>query len=315
MTSLRLAFMGSPNFSIPTLDALLAAGHDIACVYTQPPKPAGRGKKLRQTDVHLHAESLGLEVRTPKSLKGAEAQADFAALELDAAVVIAYGLILPQAILDAPRIGAMNLHGSILPRWRGAAPIQRAIMAGDDMTGVDAMVMEAGLDTGPVLASETCRIFPFDTAGDLHDRLAGLAAELAPRALAGWAEGALEPVVQPENGVTYAAKITAQDQRIDWSKPAEQVDWQIRGLSPFPGAWFEWTPPGEDAPLRVKALMSCLADGEADATPGDVLDDKLTIACGSGAVQIQRLQRPGRGPMAANDFLRGSPISRGTRVA
>lgn len=315
MTSLRLAFMGSPAFSIPTLDALLAAGHDIACVYTQPPKPAGRGKKLRQTDVHVHAESLGLEVRTPKSLKGAEAQADFAALELDAAVVIAYGLILPQAILDAPRIGAMNLHGSILPRWRGAAPIQRAIMAGDDMTGVDAMVMEAGLDTGPVLASETCRIFPFDTAGDLHDRLAGLAAELAPRALAGWAEGALEPVVQPENGVTYAAKITAQDQRIDWSKPAEQVDWQIRGLSPFPGAWFEWTPPGEDAPLRVKALMSCLADGEADATPGDVLDDKLTIACGSGAVQIQRLQRPGRGPMAANDFLRGSPISRGTRVA
>ncbi|MEL6567646.1 MAG: methionyl-tRNA formyltransferase [Pseudomonadota bacterium] len=312
---MRLAFMGSPAFSIPTLDALLAAGHDIACVYTQPPKPAGRGKKLRQTDVHVHAESLGLEVRTPKSLKGAEAQADFAALELDAAVVIAYGLILPQAILDAPRIGAMNLHGSILPRWRGAAPIQRAIMAGDDMTGVDAMVMEAGLDTGPVLASETCRIFPFDTAGDLHDRLAGLAAELAPRALAGWAEGALEPVVQPENGVTYAAKITAQDQRIDWSKPAEQVDWQIRGLSPFPGAWFEWTPPGEDAPLRVKALMSCLADGEADATPGDVLDDKLTIACGSGAVQIQRLQRPGRGPMAANDFLRGSPISRGTRVA
>ncbi|MEO0816191.1 MAG: methionyl-tRNA formyltransferase [Pseudomonadota bacterium] len=312
---MRLAFMGSPAFSIPTLDALLAAGHDIACVYTQPPKPAGRGKKLRQTDVHAHAEALGLEVRTPKSLKSADAQADFAALELDAAVVIAYGLILPQAILDAPRIGAMNLHGSTLPRWRGAAPIQRAIMAGDDMTGVDAMVMEAGLDTGPVLASETCRIFPFDTAGDLHDRLAGLAAELAPRALAGWAEGALEPVAQPENGVTYAAKITAQDQRIDWSKPAEQVDWQIRGLSPFPGAWFEWTPSGEDAPLRVKALMSCLADGEANAAPGDVLDDKLTIACGSGAVQIQRLQRPGRGPMAATDFLRGSPISRATRLA
>ncbi|MEL6664146.1 MAG: methionyl-tRNA formyltransferase [Pseudomonadota bacterium] len=313
MTRLRIIFMGSPDFSVPTLDALIAAGHDIVCVYTQPPKPAGRGKKLRPTPVHAHAEQLGLDVRTPKSLKSEEEQAAFAALEADAAVVIAYGLILPQAILDAPRIGAMNLHGSTLPRWRGAAPIQRAIMAGDEMTGVDAMVMEAGLDTGPVIASESCRIFPFDTAGDLHDRLAGLAAELAPRALQSWADGSLVPVPQPEDGVTYAHKITAEDQRIDWTRPANEIDAQIRGLSPFPGAWFEWTPPGETEPVRMKALLSAMASEGGVAAPGEVLDNALTVACDEGAVQIKRLQRPGRGPMEATDFLRGTPIAQGTR--
>ncbi|MEM9738538.1 MAG: methionyl-tRNA formyltransferase [Pseudomonadota bacterium] len=315
--SLRIAFMGSPGFSVPTLDAVLAAGHEIVCVYTQPPKPAGRGKTLRPTPVHAHAEALGLPVRTPKSLKSPAAQADFAALMADATVVIAYGLILPQAILDASRIGAMNLHASTLPRWRGAAPIQRAIMAGDTLTGVDAMVMEAGLDTGPVLASEYCRIFPFDTAEDLHHRLAGLAADLAPPVLAGWADGSLVPMAQPEDGVTYASKITAADQRIDWSRPAAEIDCQIRGLSPFPGAWFEWTPSREAEPLRIKALMSAVAPLEANTPqgePGHVLDDALTVACGEGAVQILRLQRPGRGTMAAADFLRGSPIAAGTRL-
>ncbi|MEM1150435.1 MAG: methionyl-tRNA formyltransferase [Pseudomonadota bacterium] len=311
---MRLIFMGSPDFSVPTLDALLSVGHDVVCVYTQPPKPAGRGKKLRPTPVHAYAESRGLPVRTPKSLKSAEEQADFAALEADAAIVIAYGLILPQPILDAPRHGAMNLHGSRLPRWRGAAPIQRAIMAGDTRTGIDAMVMEAGLDTGPVLVSETCRIFPFDTAGDLHDRLASLAADLAPRALAGWVDGSIRPVPQPEDGVTYASKITAADQRIDWSRPAREIDCQIRGLSPSPGAWFEWTPPGETEPLRVKALMSALSEVEQGSAAGEVMDDTLSVACGEGAVQIRRLQRPGRGPMDAADFLRGSPIAPGTRL-
>ncbi len=313
MTRLRIAFMGSPDFAVPTLDALVSAGHEVARVYTQPPKPAGRGRKMRPTPVHTHAEALGLPVRTPASLKGEAEQAAFADLDLDAAVVIAYGLILPEAILDAPRIGAMNLHGSTLPRWRGAAPIQRAIMAGDRQTGVDAMVMEAGLDTGPVLASETCRIFPFDTAGDLHDRLAMLAAELAPRALEGWADGSLTPQAQSPDGVTYAHKITAKDQRVDWQRPAGEIDCQIRGLSPVPGAWFEWTPPGEETPLRIKVQMSELAEPDTDGKPGEAIDDRLTIACGRGAVRILRLQRPGRGPMDAGDFLRGMPMPAGTR--
>lgn len=312
--ALRLAFMGSPAFSVPVLDALIAAGHDIAAVYTQPPKPAGRGKTLRKTDVHAHAEALGLTVRTPKSLKTTDAQADFAALSLDAAIVVAYGLILPQPILDAPRLGCMNLHASLLPRWRGAAPIQRAIMAGDEITGVQAMMMEAGLDTGPVLATETTRIFPFDTAGEVHDRLSSLGADLAPRALAGLADGSITPKMQSEDGITYAHKITAEDQRIDWTRPAAQVDAQIRGLSPFPGAWFEWTPGGSDAPLRVKALMSGLADGSAGAAPGCVLDDRLTVACGDGgAILLKRLQKPGARAADADDFLRGTAIPAGTR--
>ena len=233
---LRIAFLGSPDFAVPALAALAEAGHEVACVYSQPPRPAGRGKKLRPTPVHQWAEAHGLEVRTPRSLKAAPEQSEFAALELDAAVVVAYGLILPQAILDAPRLGCMNMHASLLPRWRGAAPIHRAIMAGDEMTGVQAMMMEAGLDTGPVLATEQTRIFPFDTTGTVHDRLAGLAADLAVTALAGLADGSLVPQAQPEDGVTYAHKVTAEDQRVDWTKPAAEVDCQIRGLSPFPGA-------------------------------------------------------------------------------
>ncbi len=311
---LRIAFMGSPDIAVAVLDALIEAGHDIACVYSQPPRPAGRGKKLTPTAVHRYAEDHGLEVRTPKSLKSADAQAGFAALNLDAAVVVAYGLILPQAVLDAPRLGCMNMHASLLPRWRGAAPIQRAIMAGDTVTGVQAMMMEAGLDTGPVLATETTDIAPDETAGSLQDRLADLAANLAPRALEGLAEGILKPIPQTEDGATYASKLTAADQRIDWSKPAHEVDCQIRGLSHFPGAWFHWTPAGETEPLRIKALMSTSVDDAHDTAPGTLLDDSLLVACGGGkAVRLTRLQKPGSRAMDADDFLRGNRITTGDR--
>jgi methionyl-tRNA formyltransferase len=309
--SLRIAFMGSPGIALGVLDALIAAGHDIACVYSQPPRPSGRGQKLTPTPVHAFAEARGLEVRTPKSLKKAEEQEAFAALNLDAAVVVAYGLILPQAVLDAPRLGCLNMHASILPRWRGAAPIQRAIMAGDTETGVDAMMMEAGLDTGPVLASVRTPITPQDTAGTLHDRLAILAAELAPRALAGLAEGSVKPTPQTEEGMTYAWKITAEDQRIDWTRPAAEVDCQIRGLSPSPGAWCE-ADLGQ-GPVRLKVLLSELTDIWNPAVPGTLLDDRLSVACGDGrAVRLLRLQKPGGKPLDARDFLAGNSVASGT---
>ena len=307
---LRIAFMGSPGIALGVLEALIAAGHEIACVYSQPPRPAGRGQKLTPTPVHAFAEARGLEVRTPKSLKKPEEQAAFAALNLDAAVVVAYGLILPQPILDAPRLGCLNMHASCLPRWRGAAPIQRAIMAGDTETGVDAMMMEAGLDTGPVLASVRTPITPQDTAGSLHDRLAALAAELAPRALAGLADGSLKPAAQTEEGMTYAQKITAEDQRIDWTKPAAEIDCQIRGLSPAPGAWCE-ADLGQ-GPVRLKVLFSELTDHATVAAPGAAIDDRLSIACGDGrAVRLLRLQKPGGKPLAAREFLAGSPLPEG----
>ena len=311
---LRLAFMGSPDFSVPVLAALIEAGHDIVCVYSQPPRPAGRGKKLTPTPVHRYAEENGIEVRTPKSLKSEGEKAAFAALDLDAAVVVAYGLILPQAILDAPRLGCMNLHASLLPRWRGAAPIQRAIMAGDQVTGVQAMMMEAGLDTGPVLATETTDIAPDETAGTLHDRLSALGAQLAPRALEGLAGGMLTPEPQSEDGVTYAAKLTAADQRIDWSHNASEIDQQIRGLSPFPGAWFHWTPEDASEPLRIKALMSEYVEHAHDEPPGTLIDNDLLVACGGGkAVRLKRLQKPGSRAMDAEDFLRGNTIKAGAR--
>lgn len=314
MKPLRIAFMGSPDFAVPVLAALAEAGHEIACVYSQPPRPAGRGKKLRPTPVHQWAETNGLEVRTPRSLKKEPEQDAFAALGLDAAVVVAYGLILPQAVLDAPRLGCMNMHASLLPRWRGAAPIHRAIMAGDEMTGVQAMLMEAGLDTGPVLATEETRIFPFDTTGSVHDRLAGLAADLAVTALAGYADGTLTPQPQTEDGVIYAHKVTAEDQRIDWSRPAREVDCQIRGLSPFPGAWFYYHPEGETDPLRMKALMSRVEDGAPDTKHGTLLDDQLLVQCGDGnAVRLLKAQKPGSKAMEAADLLRGLPISAGER--
>lgn len=311
---LRLAFMGSPDFAVPTLEALISAGHEIVCVYSQPPKRAGRGKKLRPTPVHAFAESNGIPVRTPKSLKSDEDKENFAALDLDAAVVVAYGLILPQAVLDAPRLGCVNLHGSLLPRWRGAAPIQRAVMAGDAQTGVQAMMMEAGLDTGPVLLTAKTEITPSDTAGSVHDTLAALGAGLMPRALAGLADGTLVPEPQNEDGVTYASKLGPDDQRIDWSNGAREIDCQIRGLSPFPGAYCFWQPPGEDEPIRLKILMSELVRGQSESEPGEVVSDDLRVVCGAGIVRILKLQKPGGKPMSASDFLRGSPIAVGTRL-
>ncbi|MBY6068580.1 methionyl-tRNA formyltransferase [Leisingera aquaemixtae] len=301
---MRIIFMGTPDFSVPVLDALVKAGHDIAAVYCQPPRPAGRGKKDRPTPVHARAAALGLEVRHPVSLKGAEEQAAFAALKADVAVVVAYGLILPQAILDAPRHGCLNIHASLLPRWRGAAPIHRAIMAGDTETGICIMQMEAGLDTGPVLLREATAIGMEETTAQLHDRLSGMGAALIVEALSRLPE--LTPEVQPEEGVTYAEKIDKAEAQVDWSRPAEEVDRKIRGLSPFPGAWCEVE--GQ----RVKLLASRLADGQG--APGEMLDDSLTVACGEGAVQLLRLQRAGKSAQDPDVFLRGFPVPKGSRL-
>ena len=291
---MRVVFMGTPDFSVPVLDALVEAGHEIAAVYCQPPRPAGRGKKDRPTPVHLRAEALGLEVRHPTSLRNAEAQADFAALGADVAVVVAYGLILPQAVLDAPRLGCLNIHASLLPRWRGAAPIHRAIMAGDAETGICIMQMDAGLDTGPVLLREAVRIGAEETTGELHDRLSEMGARLIVDALARLPE--LSPQPQPDEGVTYAAKIDKAEARIDWTQPAVEIDRLIRGLSPFPGAWCEVA--GE----RVKLLASRVVPGEA--APGSILRD-FTVACGSGSVEVTRLQRAGKRPMDSAQALNG----------
>lgn len=301
MTS-RLAFMGSPDFAVPALAELIARGHEIACVYAQPPRPAGRGQQLRKTPVHAFAESRGIEVRTPKSLKKPPEQAAFAALQVDLAVVVAYGLILPKTILDSPKHGCINLHGSLLPRWRGAAPIQRALMAGDAVTGVQAMRMEEGLDTGPVILSAETEIEFDDTAQTLHDRLAALGAPLLADAVALIEQGAAVETPQAADGVTYAHKIDPAEARIDWTRPARDIDRQIRGLSPFPGAWFEM--PGPQGPVRMKALMSRVAVGEG--APGTLLDDHLRVACGEGAVRLMRVQREGRQALDAEDFLRGA---------
>lgn len=301
---MRLVFMGTPEFSVTVLDALIDAGHEIVSVYTQPPRPAGRGKKDRPTPVHLAAEAMGLDVRHPRNLRGQEEREAFAELNADAAVVVAYGLILPQAVLDAPRLGCFNIHASLLPRWRGAAPIQRAIMAGDAESGVCIMQMEAGLDTGPVLMREATPLTPHDTAATLHDRLADIGARLMVDALARLPD--LTPAPQPEDGVTYAAKIDKAEARIDWTRPAIEVDRQIRGLSPFPGAWT--THGGK----RLKLHLSALTHGHG--SPGTALDDALTIACGDGAIRLIRLQREGRGVQDADEFLRGHPICTADRL-
>ncbi len=301
---MRIIFMGTPDFSVPVLDALVKAGHEIAAVYCQPPRPAGRGKKDRPTPVHARAEALGLEVRHPTSLRNADAQDAFAALGADIAVVVAYGLILPQAVLDAPKHGCLNIHASLLPRWRGAAPIHRAIMAGDAETGICIMQMEAGLDTGPVLLRQATPIGATETTGALHDRLSAMGADLIVQALARIDD--LTAEAQPDAGVTYAQKIDKAEAHIDWTRPAIEVDRQIRGLSPFPGAW---TMIG---PERVKLLSSALADQSGIA--GTVLDDALTIACGSGAVTITRAQRAGKGAQDKETFLRGMAVPKGTRV-
>lgn len=302
---MRVVFMGTPEFSVPVLEALVEAGHEVAAVYCQPPRPAGRGKKARPTPVQARAEALGLEVRHPVSLKGEAEQADFAALNADVAVVVAYGLILPQAILDAPKHGCLNIHASLLPRWRGAAPIHRAIMAGDRETGVCIMQMEAGLDTGPVLLREATTIGPRETTGALHDRLSQMGARAIVAALDRL--GDLVPDPQPESGVTYAEKIDKAEARVDWTRPAAEVDAHIRGLSPFPGAWCE-----VDG-TRIKLLASELADEVAGA-PGEVLDAALTVACGTGAVRLLRLQRAGKGAQDAQSFLLGLRLPVGTRL-
>ena len=295
---MRLIFMGTPDFAVPALDALVEAGHEIACVYTQPPRPAGRGKRDRPTPVQARAEALGLEVRHPARLASEEVKA-MAALGADAAVVVAYGLILPQAALDAPAQGCLNIHASLLPRWRGAAPIHRAVMAGDAETGVCIMRMEAGLDTGPVLLSAAEPIGETDTTGDLHDRLALLGARLIVGALARL--GALPEMAQRETGACYADKIDKAEARIDWTRPAEEIDCRIRGLSPFPGAWCEIG--GE----RVKLLRSRLVADETGAPSGTHLGG-FKIACGSGAVEVLEIQRAGRKPMQAAEALRGRPL-------
>lgn len=298
---MRLAFMGTPEFAVPTLDALLAAGHEVAAVYCQPPRPAHRGKKLQPTAVHARAEELGLEVRTPTRLRSPEEQQAFAALGAEIAVVAAYGLILPQPILDAPARGCVNVHASLLPRWRGAAPIHRAILAGDEVTGVTIMQMEAGLDTGPMLLRGELPVGRRN-AGEQTEELAELGARLMTDYLADPA--AHPPVPQPEDGVTYAAKIDKAEARIDWTAHAEQIDRQVRAFAPAPGAWFEVG--GE----RLKLLAAEVADGSG--SPGKVLDDHLTIACGSGALRPTLLQRAGRGPMSLADLLRGFPVRAGT---
>ncbi len=289
--------MGTPEFSVPVLEALVEAGHEVAAVYCQPPRPAGRGKKKRPCPVETHAQALGLEVRHPGSLRSAAEQARFAALAAEVAVVVAYGLILPREILEAPARGCLNIHASLLPRWRGAAPIHRAVMAGDAETGVCIMQMDEGLDTGPVLMCEATPIGPEETTGDLHGRLSEMGAGLILRALERLDE--LKPRPQPQEGITYAAKIDKAEARIDWSRPAAEVDRHIRGLSPFPGAWCEVA--GE----RVKLLRSRLAQGSG--TPGQVLGG-FTVACGEGAVEVLEAQRPGRRAMSAEEFLRGTDL-------
>jgi methionyl-tRNA formyltransferase len=297
---MRIIFMGSPDFAVPTLDALVEAGHDVAAAYTQPPRPAGRGKSERPTAVELRARELGIEVRMPKSLRGKAEQAEFAAVDADVAVVAAYGLILPQPILDAPRLGCLNVHGSLLPRWRGAAPVQRAIMAGDKATGVTIMQMEAGLDTGPMLLKRAVTING-KNAAQLTGELAALGAMMMLEALADM-PGFL-PVPQPDEGVTYAAKISKDEARIDWSRPATELARHVQGLAPFPGAWFEANNE------RVKALQAEVADGRG--TAGTVLDEQLTVACGTGALRLTLLQRAGKSAMGARELLRGFAIPKG----
>jgi methionyl-tRNA formyltransferase len=305
---MRLIFMGTPDFAVPTLIELAGRGHEIAAVYTRAPKPAGRGMELQPTPVEREARRLGIPVLTPRTLRSDEALAEFRAHKADAAVVVAYGLILPKPILDVVPLGCFNLHASLLPRWRGAAPINRAIMAGDAETGVMVMRMEEGLDTGPIALAERVPIGPDMTAGDLHDVLARRGADLMVRAMSALERGTLQVTPQPEDGVTYAAKIERGETRIDWSKPWKAVHDHIRGLSPFPGAWFEL--PGVGQLARIKVLRT--TQGEGSGPSGTVLDDRLTVACGEGAVRLLEVQRAGKQPMKAEDFLRGTKVAPGT---
>jgi methionyl-tRNA formyltransferase len=308
--SLRLIFMGTPEFAVPTLLELVAHGHEIAAVYTRAAKPAGRGMKLQLSPVEQEARRLGITAVTPATLKTAEALGEFRGYHADAAVVVAYGMILPQAILDAPKLGCFNLHASLLPRWRGAAPINRAIMAGDAETGVMVMKMDAGLDTGDVAMVERLAITDAMTASDLHNALAPLGGDLMTRAMGALERGMLQLTPQSSAGVTYAAKIDKAEARIDWNRPAREVLRHIHGLSPFPGAWCEM--PLEGTAQRVKILLCEIASGSGE--PGAVLDDRLAIACKQGALRILELQRAGKQPMKAEEFLRGTPLKPPARL-
>ncbi len=309
--SLRIIFMGTPEFSVPTLRALVDAGHKVIACYTQPPRPGGRrGLDLQKAPVHQAAELLGIPVRTPLNFNAEEDRQAFADLDADVAVVVAYGLLLPEAVLNGTRLGCYNGHASLLPRWRGAAPIQRAIMAGDEKTGMMVMKMDKGLDTGPVALTREVEIGKTMTAGELHDRLMHVGAKAMAEAMALLEAGALPLTPQPQDGVLYAAKIDKGETRIDFSRPADAVHNHIRGLAPFPGAWFETDINGK--PERVKVLGSELGEGSGPA--GTVIGDDLTIACGSGAVRLTRLQKAGGKPLAAADFLRGTPLAIGTRL-
>ncbi len=303
---MNLVFMGTSEFALPALAAIAAAGHETLAVYTRPPRPAGRGHQQRRSPVHEFAAAHRMTVRTPANLKDAAEQQSFAAIGAAIAVVAAYGLLLPPPILAAPRLGCINIHASLLPRWRGAAPIARAIEAGDRETGVTIMQMDAGLDTGPMLLRESIAIGPQTTAGELHDALAQCGAGLVLEALERLAAGTLKPVPQPRHGATYANKIEKHETRIDWREPAQRVERHIRALSPAPGAWFEWR--GE----RIKVLNAVVAD--ASGVPGTVLDAAMTVACGKGAVRFERLQRAGKGAVDAAAFLRGFPIGRGAAL-
>jgi methionyl-tRNA formyltransferase len=306
---LRLVFMGTPEFAVPTLIEIVGRGHDIAAVYTRAPKPAGRGMELSPSPVEREARRFGLAVQTPKTLRIEEAAATMRAHGADAAVVIAYGLILPKAVLDGFPLGAFNVHASLLPRWRGAAPINRTIMAGDAESGITVMKMDEGLDTGAMAMAERVPIGPDMTAAELHDALARLGAHLMVGALGAIERGTLTLMPQPEEGVTYAAKIDKDETRIDWRKPWKTVHDHIRGLSPFPGAWSEIAVDGK--PMRVKIIRT--TRGEGSGVTGTLVDDKLTVACGEGAVRILELQRAGRGAMKADEFLRGTPVAPGAR--
>lgn len=307
--SLRVIFMGTPDFAVPTLSEIVGQGHEVVAVYTRPPAAAGRGMELKPSPVHKMAERFGLPVLTPKTLRTEEAAETFRSHEADVAVVVAYGMLLPKAILDAPELGCLNLHASLLPRWRGAAPIQRAIMAGDRETGVAVMKMEEGLDTGPVAMVERVAITPEMNAGELHDRLMVLGADLMVRALAALSRGGLSFTPQPEEGVTYAHKLRNEDALIDWSRPAQAVHDHIRGLSPFPGAFF--TADFGKGQERVKVLKATL--GKGSASPGTLLDTDGRISCGDGAVRLIQVQRAGKGPVAADEFLRGVRLGPGAR--
>jgi methionyl-tRNA formyltransferase len=310
---MRIAFLGTPDFALAALRRLVAGGeHEIACVYSQPPAPRGRGQTLQPSPVHAFALDQGLMIRTPVSMRDPGEIFAFEALELDAAVVVAFGQILVREVLEAPLLGTFNLHGSLLPRWRGAAPIQRAVMAGDPVTGVEVMRLTEGLDEGPVLASEALRIGPLDTAGTVHDRMAAIGAELLARTLPEIEAGTAVERAQTEDGVTYAKKIRARETKIDWAKPGAEIDRKIRGLSPFPGAWF-LLPTDRQRPVRVKALLSAFED--TDGPAGQVLDDRLLVGAGEGSVRLLRVQREGRGPQDAETFLRGAPVAAGTQLS